>query len=122
MGKQEKYKKKEDNRDIFDKIADNLMPLAPVAGGFAGMAIGRRLGGYRTSKVRSAVRAEDDAIRAYDKSPTKANRDKMNRSFDSADDELNRGLGVPGFAGSAVGIGGGVAGKEYYNSKKKARK
>lgn len=53
MGKREKYKAKEDNRDIFDKALD----YAPLVGA----AVGARLG-YKKMKVPHGESAHDAAV------------------------------------------------------------
>lgn len=43
MGKQEKYKKEEDGRDIFDVALDVVTLTLPIAGAVAGHRVGKRI-------------------------------------------------------------------------------
>jgi hypothetical protein len=51
-----KKKRKEDNRDIFDKILDDTAEYAPLAGVVAGGALGAKFGIKKATKLIESKR------------------------------------------------------------------
>lgn len=119
-------KKKEDNRDVFEKAFDDVMPsaaaagsaiLGGVAGGKLGGAIGRRMKASKRSgpKWDAAVKASDDFA---DGKISMRERDRIWTDY-------NRSVSAAPHAAIGAAIGGASAGSAGYavaDSKRKRRK
>lgn len=132
MGKQEKYRKPEDNRDIFDKISDALIPPSIMIGG--GL-IGRRLGGsaklmnehYRKGmeSLRKGTNLLERNRRVSDPPITKETKQRAedyHKDYNKHFDEMtrigrNRNIGM-----TAGGISGGAGGVVYDKTREIERK
>lgn len=118
-------KKREDNRDIFDKALD----YAPVVGAGAGFLVGRRFGLKKVDRadrkyMREAKRQELRQARQR-ANPSQRNTDEVVagsrrlQELESRIDAAVRPVAARAFAGAGVGAGAGyVAGQEIKKRRK----
>jgi hypothetical protein len=124
MGKQEKYKAKEDNRDVFDKALedDSEAGWGPVGGAALGMFAGPVVS--LIARRRAITKKVDAAIKKSGKTVSDAERQKMyldadNRQF-AREGGISRGGSSP-LIGAATGAAIGTP-IEYYSKRSKRRK
>lgn len=123
MGKQEKYKAKEDNRDIFDKALDGFEVFAPAAGAAAGGVLGRRLS--RSMHNMRSKQARRDLEMLEKTPPYKFQYGSRQRDAEIGDTRsfLQRGYRPSGATtGAAAGVIVGYGSSEISSSTRKRRK
>lgn len=106
MGKQEKY---QDDRDVFEKVLDDVKPYAGAVGGaYLGGRLGSRLFRGMSKNALKKLGEDVDAARqhANRKGATAADERKA-RALDKADERAWMDAYYGGLTG---GVGGGVVG------------
>jgi hypothetical protein len=116
--------KKEDNRDVFDKIVDDLGPAGGlVVGGVVGRFGGRAIKKAFSKKTRDSVRYGKELLaesKSYSKGKSPTVRQNLKRNdIQNKEQFIDAPLRGASLAGAGVGAGAGAAYGDYVRKTRK---